>query len=66
MIEEWEKTLDSLQHFAADGLRTLVCGYKELDERDYVDWLDRLTKHNRVWRIGISKSRLCMKRLKMN
>ena len=27
--EEWTSTLKSLQYFAADELRTLVCGYNE-------------------------------------
>jgi len=44
MMEEWERTLDSLQHFAADGLRTLVCGYRELGEDEYVEWLGRLSQ----------------------
>eukprot|EP01083_Nonionella_stella_P154256 496795_1 len=39
---EWNKTMESLQFFAADGLRTLVCGYKEIDDGYFVQWLVRL------------------------
>eukprot|EP01084_Bolivina_argentea_P041622 76815_1 len=41
---EWNKTLESLQIFAADGLRTLVCGYKEIDEEYYCEWLSKLNR----------------------
>ena len=41
---EWNKTLESLQFFAADGLRTLVCAYKEVDENYYVEWMIKLNK----------------------
>ena len=42
LIAEWGDTLDSLEAFAGDGLRTLVCGYKEIDTGEYAQWLGRL------------------------
>merc|ERR1712130_134491 len=42
--KEWQQTLKSLQVFAADGLRTLVCAYKELQSKDFVEWLQKLNK----------------------
>jgi len=42
-MAEWESTLDALQHFAADGLRTLVCGYRVIADEEYRQWLGRLT-----------------------
>ncbi len=42
LMAEWNKTLDSLQVFAADGLRTLVCGYREIDDDYFRKWLQRL------------------------
>ena len=41
---KWDKTLESLKYFAAEGLRTLVCAYKEISDNEYFDWLDRLNK----------------------
>lgn len=36
-----EKTKDDLHTFSCDGLRTLVIGYKELDEEEFLEWNDR-------------------------
>jgi phospholipid-transporting ATPase len=42
--ESWSETHDSLRVFAAEGLRTLVCGYRELTEDEYYSWLCELQK----------------------
>ena len=44
LITEWGDALDSLEVFAADGLRTLVCGYKEIETEYYAEWLERLNE----------------------
>ena len=44
LIKDWEKTLESLQVFAADGLRTLVCASREIDADVYRDWITKLNK----------------------
>eukprot|EP00184_Porphyridium_aerugineum_P003775 CAMPEP_0184699716 /NCGR_PEP_ID=MMETSP0313-20130426/5882_1 /TAXON_ID=2792 /ORGANISM="Porphyridium aerugineum, Strain SAG 1380-2" /LENGTH=1733 /DNA_ID=CAMNT_0027158839 /DNA_START=49 /DNA_END=5250 /DNA_ORIENTATION=- len=41
LVEEMREDLDS---FAADGLRTLVMGYAELDEDFFLDWLRSYTE----------------------
>ncbi|ETO34941.1 hypothetical protein RFI_02132 [Reticulomyxa filosa] len=40
----WPELLQSLAVFAADGLRTLVCGVRILDDEEYWNWLQKLNK----------------------
>eukprot|EP01105_Mastigella_eilhardi_P028771 TRINITY_DN970_c0_g1_i1.p1 TRINITY_DN970_c0_g1~~TRINITY_DN970_c0_g1_i1.p1 ORF type:complete len:935 (-),score=274.80 TRINITY_DN970_c0_g1_i1:55-2859(-) len=36
-----EKTVLDLQHFSQLGLRTLVCGFKEIDDERFAPWYER-------------------------
>ncbi|KAJ6239211.1 putative phospholipid-transporting atpase [Anaeramoeba flamelloides] len=38
---DFEKTLDDLNNFASEGLRTLLFGYRYLEESEFSDWLQR-------------------------
>lgn len=41
-----EKTREDLKQFAADGLRTLCCAYRVLDENFFNDWIERYNDAN--------------------
>jgi len=51
-----QKTLDHLEDFSAEGLRTLVIGYVDLDQSVYDDWAVRYVAASEA--IGDRKSKL--------
>ena len=44
-----------LKNFAKDGLRTLVCGYRVLDEDDFAEWLPEREQAERAMVDRMSK-----------
>ena len=51
-----DKTHQDLQAFSKEGLRTLVIGYKELDEKYFAEWLERHDQAHKDQYIAMDES----------